>query len=211
MIAANEGRLRTGVIIAGSLEIIGKYRIVAEIGQGATSQVYKAYDPTLDRHIAIKIIAAEASGDPTRRRRFEREAQAAALLNHRNIIKVYEFGRDGDRLFIAMELLEGVDLRRAMAEGRLRTLDDKLDVLQQVAEALAFAHRHGIVHRDLKPANIHLLPDGQSKIMDFGLARLRGSDITRSGLIMGTPHYMSPEQVRGEHVDAGWDVFSWVP
>jgi len=195
-------------MITGSLEIIGKYRIVAEIGQGATSQVYKAYDPTLDRHIAIKVITAEASGDPTRRRRFEREAQAAALLNHRNIVKVYEFGRDGDRLFIAMELLEGVDLRRAIAEGRLRTLDDKLDVLQQMTEALAFAHRHGIVHRDLKPANIHLLPDGQPKIMDFGLARLRGSDITRSGLVMGTPHYMSPEQVRGEHVDARSDVFS---
>ncbi len=190
------------------MEQIGRYRIVAEIGQGATSHVYKAYDPALDRHVALKVIAAEASGDKTRRRRFEREAQAAALLNHRHIVTVYEFGREEDRLYIAMELLEGVDLRRALAEGQLEALDERLDVVQQVAEGLAFAHLHGIVHRDLKPANIHLLPDGQVKIMDFGLARLRGSDITRSGLVMGTPHYMSPEQVRGEHVDVRSDVFS---
>jgi serine/threonine-protein kinase len=189
------------------LEQVGKYRIVAEIGQGGTSHVYKAYDPALDRHVAVKVIAAEARDDDTRRRRFEREAQAAALLNHRHIVKVYDFGREGDTLYIAMELLEGMDLRRALAEGQLG-LAERLDVAQQVADGLAFAHLHGIVHRDLKPANIHLLPDGQAKIMDFGLARLRGSDITRSGMVMGTPHYMSPEQVRGEHVDARSDVFS---
>jgi serine/threonine protein kinase len=205
---AREGRPRRGAIIATPLEQIGKYRIVAEIGRGGTSHVYKAYDPTLDRHVAIKVIAAEASGDRIRRRRFEREAQAAALLNHRHIVKVYDFGSEDERLYIAMELLEGMDLKRALAEGRLERLGEKLEVAREIADGLAFAHVHGVVHRDLKPANIHLGPGGPAKIMDFGLARLRGSDITRSGMVMGTPHYMSPEQVRGEHVDARSDVFS---
>ena len=190
------------------MEQIGRYKIVEKIGQGATSHVYKGFDATLNRYVAVKAIAAEVSGDETLRRRFEREAQSAALLNHPNIITVYDFGQERDKLFMAMELLEGVDLKQALVESRLRTLDEKLDVLDQICEGLAFAHAHGIVHRDLKPANIHLLPTGQVKIMDFGLARPSGSDMTRTGLVMGTPHYMSPEQVRGEHVDARSDVFS---
>ena len=190
------------------MEQIGRYKILEKIGQGATSHVYKGFDATLNRYVAVKAIAAEVSGDETLRRRFEREAQSAALLNHPNIITVYDFGQERDKLFMAMELLEGVDLKQALVESRLRTLDEKLDVLDQICEGLAFAHAHGIVHRDLKPANIHLLPNGQVKIMDFGLARPSGSDMTRTGLVMGTPHYMSPEQVRGEHVDARSDVFS---
>jgi serine/threonine protein kinase len=190
------------------LDQIGKYRIVAKIGQGATSFVYKGYDATLDRHVAIKVIAAEASGDETLRKRFAREAQSAALLNHPNIITVYDFGQEQDKLYMAMELLEGVDLKGALADHRLETLDDQLEVMEQICDGLAAAHANGVVHRDLKPANIHLLPNGQVKIMDFGLARLVGSDMTRTGLVMGTPHYMSPEQVRGEHVDARSDVFS---
>ena len=190
------------------MEQIGRYKIVEEIGQGATSRVYKGFDATLNRFVAVKAIAAEVSGDETLRRRFEREAQSAALLNHPNIVTVYDFGQERDKLFMAMELLEGVDLKQALVESRLRTLEEKLDVLDQICEGLAFAHAHGIVHRDLKPANIHVLPSGQVKIMDFGLARPSGSDMTRTGLVMGTPHYMSPEQVRGEHVDARSDVFS---
>jgi serine/threonine protein kinase len=190
------------------LDQIGKYKIVSKIGQGATSHVYKGKDETLGRFVAIKTIAAEVSKDETLRKRFRREAESAALLNHPNIITVYDFGEEQDKLYIAMELLEGVDLKQALAERRLTTLDQKLDVMDQICEGLAFAHSHGIFHRDLKPANLHLLASGKLKIMDFGLARLSGSDMTRTGLVMGTPHYMSPEQVRGEHVDARSDVFA---
>src|SRR5262245_4449494 len=190
------------------LDQIGKYKIVSKIGQGATSHVYKGKDETLGRFVAVKTIAAEVSKDETLRKRFRREAESAALLNHPNIITVYDFGEEQDKLYIAMELLEGVDLKQALAEGRLATLDQKLDVMYQICEGLAFAHSHGIFHRDLKPANLHVLASGKLKIMDFGLARLSGSDMTRTGLVMGTPHYMSPEQVRGEHVDARSDVFA---
>jgi serine/threonine protein kinase len=190
------------------LDQIGRYKIVSKIGQGATSHVYKGRDETLGRFVAIKTIAAEVSKDETLRKRFRREAESAALLNHPNIITVYDFGEEQDKLYIAMELLEGVDLKQALAEGRLSTLDQKLDVMHQICDGLAFAHSHGIFHRDLKPANLHLLANGKLKIMDFGLARLSGSDMTRTGLVMGTPHYMSPEQVRGEHVDARSDVFA---
>jgi serine/threonine protein kinase len=191
------------------LEQIGKYRILEKIGQGATSSVYKGHDAALGRHVAVKIIAMEAGGDnETLRRRFQREAQAAARLNHPHIITVYDYGEEQNKLYMAMEFLEGQDLKQMFAAGRLPELEDKVEVIQQIADGLAFAHANGIVHRDLKPANIQILPDGQVKIMDFGLARLTGSDMTRTGLVMGTPYYMSPEQVRGEHVDARCDVFA---
>jgi predicted Ser/Thr protein kinase/tetratricopeptide (TPR) repeat protein len=191
-----------------ALEQIGKYRIVGKIGQGAMGSVYKGLDAALGRHVAIKVISADGGADETARKRFQREAEAAARLNHPHIVTVFDFGEDHDRAFLVMELLEGMDLKEAIAAHRLKTLDEKLEVLEQVCDGLAFAHQNAIVHRDLKPANIHLLPDGQVKIMDFGLARLSGSDMTRTGLVMGTPHYMSPEQVRGEHVDTRSDVFS---
>ena len=188
------------------MEQIGKYRILEKIGQGAGGSVYKGYDAALGRHVAVKTITDV--GDETGRRRFQREAQAAARLAHPHIVTVYDFGEEQGKLYMAMELLEGSDLKQAIAARRLRTLDQKLDVMEQVCDGLAFAHSHSIIHRDLKPANIHLLPDGQVKVMDFGLARMSGSDMTRTGMVMGTPHYMSPEQVRGEHVDTRSDVFS---
>jgi serine/threonine protein kinase len=190
------------------LDKIGRYRILEKIGQGATSNVYKGHDAALGRDLAIKVISSDVVADEVQRKRFQREAQAAARLAHPHIVKVFDFGQEQDKLYMAMELLQGTDLKQAVADRRLKTLDEKLDVLEQICDGLAFAHQNGIVHRDLKPANIHLLPDGQVKIMDFGLARMSGSDMTRTGLVMGTPHYMSPEQVRGEHVDARSDVFS---
>jgi serine/threonine protein kinase len=190
------------------LDQIGRYKIVAKIGQGGTSHVWKGFDATLNRYVAVKTISADMADDPTLKKRFEREAQSAAALNHPHIITVYAFGQEQDKLYMAMELLEGVDLKQAIAQGHFKSLDQKLEVMSQICDGLAFAHAHDIVHRDLKPANIHLLPDGQVKIMDFGLARVSGSDMTRTGLVMGTPHYMSPEQVRGERVDFRSDVFS---
>jgi eukaryotic-like serine/threonine-protein kinase len=190
------------------LEQIGKYKILEKIGQGAMGEVYKAHDPVLNRFVAVKTISSELGADDTLRKRFQREAQSAARLNHPNIITVYDYGEEQGKIYMAMELLDGSDLKQAIARRASLSLDDKLSVVDQIAEGLAFAHSHEIVHRDLKPANIHLLGNGQAKIMDFGLARLGGSEMTRTGMVMGTPHYMSPEQVRGERADARSDVFA---
>ena len=159
-------------------------------------EVFRAHDPVLDRDVAVKRISAGLDADDIVRKRFEREARSAANLNHPNIITVYELGVEGEQLFMAMELLNGIDLKLALSQRKM-SLEDKLDVTEQICEGLAFAHAHDVVHRDLKPANIHLLPGGKVKIMDFGLARMSGSDMTSTGTVMGTPHYMSPEQVRG--------------
>jgi eukaryotic-like serine/threonine-protein kinase len=190
------------------VERIGPYGILESIGQGSTSHVYKGYDEALRRFVAVKTITGPALADETVRRRFEREARAAAGLSHPNIVTVYDFGSHQGRLYMSMELLAGIDLKQALGDGTLERLEDCLEVMAQIARGMAFAHSQGIVHRDLKPANIRLLPNGQVKILDFGLARVSGSDMTRTGLVIGTPHYMSPEQVRGEHVDVRCDVFA---
>jgi predicted Ser/Thr protein kinase/tetratricopeptide (TPR) repeat protein len=190
------------------LEHIGKYKVLEKIGQGAMGEVHKAHDPILNRFVAVKTISSELGSDDTLRKRFEREAQSAARLNHPNIITVYDYGEEHGKIYMAMELLEGSDLKQTIAKRAPLTLDEKLAIIDQIAEGLAFAHEKDIVHRDLKPANVHLLANGQVKIMDFGLARLGGSEMTRAGMVMGTPHYMSPEQVRGERADARSDVFA---
>ena len=189
------------------LQQIGKYHVLEKIGQGAMGEVFKAHDPILNRYVAIKTISAELGGDETLKKRFQREAQSAARLNHPNIITVYDYGEEQGKIYMAMELLEGVDLKQLIAQKRAGEIAQKLVILDQIAEGLSFAHAHEIVHRDLKPANIHLQA-GQVKIMDFGLARLGGSEMTRTGMVMGTPHYMSPEQVRGERADTRSDVFA---
>jgi tRNA A-37 threonylcarbamoyl transferase component Bud32/tetratricopeptide (TPR) repeat protein len=191
-----------------NLEQIGKYKIVNKIGQGATGEVFRAHDPVLNRFVAVKTLSAALGADEQRLKRFRREAQSAAKLNHPNIITVYDFGEEQGHLYMAMELLEGRDLSDVIRSGEL-DLEQAVGLMSQICEALAFAHAAGVVHRDLKPANIHVLPDGQVKVMDFGLARLGGSsEMTRAGAVMGTPNYMAPEQVRGERVDARADVFS---
>ena len=190
-----------------NLDHIGKYRVVGTIGKGAMGEVYKAKDPLLNRYVAIKTIAPALAADPDFRRRFQREAQSAAQLNHTNIVTVFDFGEEDGRTYMAMELLEGRDLKDAVRARDLR-LGDKLSVMDQICDGLAFAHAKGVVHRDIKPGNIHLQPNGQVKILDFGLARLGVSDMTKTGTVMGTPHYMSPEQVRGQKADARSDVFS---
>ena len=188
-------------------EKIGKYQIVGKLGQGAMGEVFRAHDPVLNRDVAIKRISAGLDADETVRKRFQREAQAVALLSHPHIITVFELGYENDQMFMAMELLEGKDLKHAIAHRKM-TLDEKLGLMEQICEGLAFAHARELVHRDLKPANIHILPGDKVKIMDFGLARMAGSDMTSTGTVMGTPHYMSPEQVRGAKADARSDVFA---
>jgi serine/threonine protein kinase len=187
---------------------IGKYTIVGKVGAGAMGEVFKAHDPVLNRYVAVKTIVSSLDQHDDLRQRFQREAQSAAQLNHPNIVSVYDFGEDEGQIFMAMELLEGSDLREIIRARRLLTLEEKLRLMEQVCDGLGFAHAKGIVHRDLKPGNIHVLPSKQVKLMDFGLARLASSDMTKSGLILGTPNYMSPEQVQGKRVDARSDVFS---
>jgi serine/threonine-protein kinase len=186
---------------------IGKYEVVGKLGQGAMGEVFHARDPSLGRNVAVKRITAGLDADETVRRRFRREAEAAARLMHPNIVTVYELGTEGGQLFMAMELLDGVDLKQAIAAGRM-TLDEKVGVTLQVCEGVAFAHSHDVVHRDLKPANIRVQPDGVAKIMDFGLVRVGDSNMTRTGTLMGSPAYMSPEVLMGSRADARADIFS---
>ncbi|MDP9191886.1 MAG: protein kinase [Acidobacteriota bacterium] len=184
---------------------IGKYRLLDRIGVGAMGEVYRAHDSVLDRQVALKVITG---GDEEKRQRFHREAQSAARLTHPNIVVVHDFGEDSGRFFMAMELLEGHDLKRAISHESLTDLRTRLLVMEQICEAVAFAHAMNVVHRDLKPANIFLLPNGQVKIVDFGLARVGQSSMTGTGMILGTPNYMSPEQIKGHRVDARADIFS---
>ena len=189
---------------------IGRYKILGELGRGAMGIVYKAEDPNLDRVVALKtiILEADAEGRKEYQKRFFLEAKAAGKLNHPNIVTAFDFGEEDGVAYLAMELVEGADLRQRLKEGAVAPLD-AVDIAQQIAEGLGFAHERGIVHRDIKPGNIMLQPRGQAKIMDFGLARMRVADHkTSTGMVLGTPKYMSPEQVAGLPVDQRSDIFS---
>lgn len=189
-------------------EKVGKYQMLDLIGAGAMGEVYRAHDPVLKRHVAVKMLSQVRASDPDVVRRFQREAQSAARLNHPNIVTVFDFGEESGRFYMTMELLQGRDLKDVIVSQPNMPLLEKLGILEQVCAGLAFAHAAGVVHRDLKPANIHLQPDGRVKIVDFGLARFGGSEMTQAGMVMGTPNYMSPEQVRGERADARSDIFA---
>ena len=186
---------------------VGRFEIVEKLGAGAMGEVFRAHDPVLGRDLAIKVVTGGLSEDESARERFHREARAAAQLNHPNIITVHDFGEEQGMAYMAMELLEGQDLRDLLRKGGLTSLDEKLAAMEQILDGLAFAHSKGVVHRDLKPGNIRVLPQGRVKIMDFGLARL-AQDGAATGALMGTPHYMAPELVQGERATARADVFS---
>jgi eukaryotic-like serine/threonine-protein kinase len=188
---------------------IGKYTIIERIGRGGMGYVYKAVDPFLKRDVALKTMLKDVSEDPDLRTRFVREAQSAGGLRHPNIVTIYDLGEDEEGCpFIAMEFLTGTDLEQIIKNKIELLLPKKLDILIQTSIGLGFAHNNGIVHRDIKPANIRLLDNGDVKIMDFGIAKISASHFTRTGMIMGTPHYMAPEQIRGEKVDRRADIFS---
>jgi tetratricopeptide (TPR) repeat protein len=188
---------------------IGKYEILERVGRGGMGSVFRAYDPMLDRAVALKVISSESDATEELRTRFFREAQACARLNHPNIVTVYELGEAEGQLFIVMELLEGEELSRIIAGRKIVHLEDKLSLMLQISDGLEFAHQKGIVHRDVKPNNIVVLRNGQVKILDFGIAHIEGSGtgLTRAGVIMGTIRYMAPEQVRGR-ADQRADIFS---
>ena len=190
------------------MRTFGKYLVEGVLGRGAMGTVYLARDPGLDRRVALKTLTLGAADTPELRRRFLREAQAAGGLRHPNIVTVYDVGEDAGQPYIAMEYVEGIDLEQVIQRRDPYSVEWKLDVLRQVCEGLACAHRNGIVHRDVKPANVRVSSSGEVKIMDFGLARLGASTMTQSGRLLGTVQYMAPEQVQGGHVDHRADVFS---
>ena len=189
---------------------IGKYELRGSLGEGGFGRVYKAYDPTVGRMVAVKVLTAQ--GAPDMIARFQNEAQAAGNLHHENIVTIYEFGVYEGAPYIAMEYLEGSDLNQIMASGQPLSLLDKVRIMSQVGMGLQCAHDNGVVHRDVKPANIKVLPNRTVKMMDFGIARLTRDDSTRltqKGDLIGTIRYMSPEQFAGLDVDALCDIFAY--
>ena len=204
---------------AGEPRRLGRYEIVQELGRGAMGAVYKARDPQIDRTVAIKVIligghASEALEEYLQR--FRREAQTAGRMSHPGIVTIYDVAEDEDgQPYLVMEFVEGTSLDKLLAanrpgqpdaEWRLRQL---LGIAVQVAEALDYAHRRDVIHRDIKPANILVTPEGWAKIADFGVAKMVGTSMTHSGMIVGTPAFMSPEQITGGTVDGRSDIFSF--
>jgi len=192
-------------------EKLGRYTIVRELGKGAMGVVYEGLDPNINRRVAIKTArrdVMEVTGRADEMmERFLREATAAGGLNHPNIITIYDAAEEGDIAYIAMEYLEGGDLFDLMERKRRFTPEEAVDIAATVCEALAAAHDQGIVHRDVKPGNILMPEDGPLKVADFGVARIEDSSLTQEGAMIGTPHYMSPEQFMGQRADARSDLF----
>ncbi len=199
------------------------YEILGPLGAGGMGEVYRAKDTRLDREVAIKVLPEELADDEERLRRFEREAKTLASLNHPNVAGIHGVDQDGDVYFLALELVPGEDLAARLSKGPL-DVDEALDVCRQIAEGLEAAHEAGVVHRDLKPANVRITPDGVVKVLDFGLAkpvRPKTSDdgtqtaeadsflMTETGMVLGTPTYMSPEQARGKPVDRRTDIWAF--
>ena len=203
--------------------VLGHYRIISPLGKGGMGEVYAAEDTKLHRTVALKILPPSVAADPERRKRFEREAQAVAALNHPNIVTIYSVEEAGGVVFLAMEAVDGRTLKETLESGPI-PIDAMLRIAIAVSDAMAAAHQRGITHRDLKPANVMVTPDGRVKVLDFGLAkvrdvdregvgelptRLKGDDLTGEGHIIGTVAYMSPEQAEGKSVDPRSDVFSF--
>lgn len=189
---------------------LGRYDVIAEIGRGAMGVVYRAVDPMLERTVAIKTInmALDPGEMEHYEKRFTIEARAAGGLNHPNIVIIYDIGRSGDLAYMAMEYLEGRELKELIAANEVPP-DRALEIIALVADGLAYAHANDVVHRDVKPANIMILKDGRVKITDFGIARMRTADVrTQTGVVLGSPRYLSPEQVLGKRCDARADTFS---
>jgi eukaryotic-like serine/threonine-protein kinase len=191
---------------------LGRYAILSELGRGAMGVVYKASDTVLERTVAVKTVnmALEKDGAEKYEARFYQEARAAGSLNHPSIVTVYDVGKEGDIAYMAMEFIEGVELRALLGAGRALPVSQATSIAAQVAEGLAYAHQHGVVHRDIKPANIMVLSDSAAKITDFGIARMRtaADELTQAGMMLGSPKYMSPEQVIGKRADQRSDIFS---
>jgi eukaryotic-like serine/threonine-protein kinase len=215
VVRPGKGRKETKILMVNDLEIrptVGRYEITREIGQGAMGIVYEATDPKINRHVAIKTIRFSDEFEEQKvqevKNRFFKEAEIAGRLSHPSIVAIYDAGEDYDLTYLAMEYLEGKDLREYCTKGRLKPLRTVLSIICEVAFALDHAHNKGVIHRDIKPGNIMLLKSGKVKVTDFGIAKAVSFTSTKSGVVLGTPNYMSPEQVNGSEIDGRSDLFS---
>jgi predicted Ser/Thr protein kinase len=192
-----------------SIQTVGRYEITGELGRGAMGVVYKALDPTIGRTVALKTMRLDVHGLDAQEmvRRFQNEARAAGVLNHPNIVTIYDAGEQDGIFYIAMEFIEGTTLHELLVEKRVLATDEVLQLTRQICRGLDYAHSNSIVHRDIKPANIMITGNGTVKIMDFGIAK-SGGQVTNTGQVLGTPNYMSPEQVKGRQLDGRSDLFS---
>jgi serine/threonine-protein kinase len=190
-------------------EKLSRYHLLEPLGSGGMSCVYRAYDPVLDREVAIKILPAELARDPVLRERFHEEARALGGVEHPSLIRIFAVGQEGPVSYYSMELITGMSLKEVLAASGRLTVAEAFAVIGQVLRALEAVHRAGIVHRDVKPGNIMLDASGRVVLMDFGLARrAERQDLTAAGAVLGTPEYMSPEQARGEKADERSDLYS---
>jgi serine/threonine protein kinase len=188
--------------------MIGKYEIIEELGRGAMGLVYKAFDTGIGRTVALKVMSEQLACDTEFRSRFLREARGAGILQHPNIVTVYELGEWQGAPFIAMEFLEGRSLEDILKNAKTTPLEKRLDIMVQVCRGLDYAHARGVVHRDIKPANVMVTTDGVAKVVDFGIARLADQKLTQVGQVLGTVSYMSPEQLQGKALDGRSDIFA---
>ncbi len=190
-------------------ELGGRYRIEARIGAGGMAEVFRGFDPVLNRTVAIKVLNPQFARDAGFVARFRREAQAAARLSHDSIVGVYDTGADGDTQYIVMEFIEGRTLAEFLASGRRPSIPQSIELAKRIATSLSVAHAQGIVHRDIKPANVMITREGRVKVMDFGIARMQTVETApQTSSVLGTPTYLSPEQAQGQQVDARSDLYS---
>ena len=193
------------------ISTLGKYEVRRELGRGAMGVVYEGYDPLIKRLVALKTIrsdqlAGEEAGNVIAR--FRREAQASGRLSHPNIVSIYDFGEDNGVWYIAMEYIKGRELKEFFEGNERFTVADIVRIMSQMLNALDYSHRQGVIHRDIKPANVFVLADGSVKVADFGIAHIESSNLTQVGTVLGTPSYMSPEQIMGLPIDGRSDLFS---
>src|SRR5258707_9637915 len=187
---------------------IGKYELLEFLG-GGMSHVYRGRDTMIDRPVVVKILTDNSNADPDSRARFLQEARLAGNIQHENIVSVFDYGEHEGRPYIVMEYLKGEDLRNAIRGGHTGSLGDRLRIAQDIASALDYVHAQGVVHRDIKPENIHIDLNGRVKLMDFGIAKTADLSLTKTGMAMGTPYYMAPEQVQGRPTTPLVDIYAY--